>query len=181
MATRPSAPHFFKDHYKDCIATWVAQLKKCGVRKSKAIFRLDLSALEHASVPGGWAWDDIGNYYGAGVSAITYMDNLYDIQFSSSKTVGVKTTIKSIDPEIPGLILDNNVTSSAEAGDQTIVYGAPGALHQTIEGTIPSDQTDFVIKAAMPDPPQIAGQALLKKIERGGNRSFRKHHQGARR
>lgn len=159
---------FFEEHYKDCISTWVAQLKKNGIKKIKGNILLDLSALEHASVPGGWAWDDIGNYYGAGVSAITYKDNLYDIHFSSSKTVGVKTTIKSIDPKIPGLILDNNVTSSAEAGDHTIVYGAPGSLHQTIEGTIPADQTDFVIKAAMPDPPYIAGQALLKNLKEEG-------------
>ncbi len=159
---------FFEDHYKDCMSNWIAHLKKSGIRKIKGNIFLDLSTLEHASIPGGWAWDDIGNYYGAGVSAITYQDNLYNIHFSSSKTVGVKTTIKSIDPEIPGLILDNNVTSSAEAGDHTIVYGAPGALHQTIEGTIPADQTDFVIKAAMPDPPQIAGQALLKKLKEEG-------------
>jgi D-alanyl-D-alanine carboxypeptidase/D-alanyl-D-alanine-endopeptidase (penicillin-binding protein 4) len=159
---------FFEDHYKDCMSNWVSNLKKSGISMIKGNILLDLSALEHASVPGGWAWDDIGNYYGAGVSAITYQDNLYNIHFPSSKTVGVKTTIKSIDPEIPGLILDNNVTSSAEAGDHTIVYGAPGSFHQTIEGTIPADQTDFVIKAAMPDPPQIAGLALLKKLKEEG-------------
>ncbi|MCK9638882.1 MAG: D-alanyl-D-alanine carboxypeptidase/D-alanyl-D-alanine-endopeptidase [Prolixibacteraceae bacterium] len=159
---------FFEDHYKDCMSNWVAQLKKSGIRKIKGNILLDLSSLEHASVPGGWAWDDIGNYYGAGVSALTFKDNLYDIHFSSSKAVGVKTAIKSINPEIPGLILNNNVTSSAEAGDHTIVYGAPGSLHQSIEGTIPADQTDFVIKAAMPDPPQMAGQALLKKLKEEG-------------
>ncbi|MCK9412291.1 MAG: D-alanyl-D-alanine carboxypeptidase/D-alanyl-D-alanine-endopeptidase [Prolixibacteraceae bacterium] len=159
---------FFEDHYKDCMSKWVAYLKKSGIRKIKGNLLLDLSALGQASIPGGWAWDDIGNYYGAGVSAITYQDNLYNIHFSSSKTFGVKPAIKSIDPEIPGLILDNNVTSSAEAGDHTIVYGAPGSMHQTIEGTIPADQTDFVIKAAMPDPPQIAGHALIKKLKEEG-------------
>lgn len=159
---------FFEDHYKQCFENWVAQLKKIGIKKIDGNLLLDLSALDRTSIPGGWNWDDIGNYYGAGVSALTFSDNLYDIHFYSPKTEGKPVTIQSRNPEIAGLILENKVLSSAKPGDHTIAYGAPGSLHQFIEGTIPVDQSDFVVKAAIPDPPEVAAATLLRKMREGG-------------
>ena len=79
---------FFEGHYKLCFESWIAQMKKIGIKKIEGDLLLDLSALDRTSIPGGWNWDDIGNYYGAGVSALTFSDNLYDIHFSSPKTEG---------------------------------------------------------------------------------------------
>ncbi len=159
---------FFVDHYKDCFENWIAQLKKTGINKIEGKLLTDLSSLDRTSIPGGWNWDDIGNYYGAGVSALTYGDNLYEIHFASPKTEGTPVTITSKNPEIADLFLENSVRSSTKTGDHTIAYGAPGSLHQYIEGTIPVDQTDFIVKAAMPDPPVVAAAALLKKIKERG-------------
>ena len=133
---------------------------------------LDLSALDQPSIPGGWDWDDLGNYYGAGVSSLSYSDNLYDIHFSSPKTEGKAVAILSENPEIADLHLENRVLSSSRAGDHTIVYGAPGSFQQLIEGTIPSNQSDFVVKAAMPDPALVAGQMFLKRLKQGGIQLF---------
>jgi len=159
---------WFKDHYKDCFDNWINQLKKSGIKTVDGRLLLDLSAMNEATIPGGWVWEDIGNYYGAGVSALTFGDNLYEIHFASPKAEGLPVTIHSGKPEIEGLILDNKVMSSARTGDHTIAYGAPGLLHQYIEGTIPVDQTDFVVRAAMPDPPAVAATALLRKMKENG-------------
>jgi serine-type D-Ala-D-Ala carboxypeptidase/endopeptidase (penicillin-binding protein 4) len=159
---------FFEDHYRQCFDNWVMQLKKAGIKKIEGQLLLDLSSLNHESIPGGWNWDDIGNYYGAGVSALTFSDNLYDIHFSSPKTEGKVVTVLSRNPEIVGLSLENKVISSVKPGDHTIVYGAPGSLNQYIEGTIPVNQSDFVVKAAMPDPPLAAATAFLRKLKEQG-------------
>jgi D-alanyl-D-alanine carboxypeptidase/D-alanyl-D-alanine-endopeptidase (penicillin-binding protein 4) len=159
---------FFEDHYRDCFENWIRELKKSGIKKINGKLLIDLSALDRTTVPGGWAWDDIGSYYGAGVSALTYRDNLYEIHFSSSRLVEKLATINSLYPEIPDLSLENQVYSSTKTGDHTIVYGAPGSYHQYIEGTIPVDQTDFVVRASMPNPPLFAGQTLSKKIKENG-------------
>lgn len=156
---------FFEDHYKDCFEQWIKQLKNSGIKKINGNLLIDLSSMDRTSIPGGWVWEDIGNYYGAGVSALSFGDNLYDIHFSSPKTEGKEVTIKKMNPEIDGLMLENRVRSSAIPGDHTIVYGAPGSIHQCIEGTIPTGQSDFVVKAAMPDPPLVAGQTFLRKIK----------------
>jgi len=159
---------YFVDHYQDCFDHWIRQLKMSGIQKINGNLWIDLSALGSVSIPGGWGWDDIGNYYGAGVSALTFGDNLYEIHLRSPKTSGQKTTILSTNPEISDLKPENLVISSPEAGDHTIVYSAPGSMHPVIEGTIPAGQSDFVIKAAMPDPSVVAAQALLKKMKESG-------------
>jgi len=159
---------FFEDYYLGCFENWVNQLKKNGIRKIDGKILLDLSALDRTSVPGGWDWDDIGNYYGAGVSALTFMDNTYSIHFSSPNVAGELVTLKSTDPEIPGLKLENLVRSSLQSGDHTIVYGAPGSYQEYVEGTIPVSKEDFVVKASMTDPAMVAGKTLHKKILEGG-------------
>jgi len=159
---------FFEDHYSGCFDHWISQLKKRGIKRINGNLILDLSALDANRVPGGWCWDDLGNYYGASPSALTYADNLYAIHFASPKSQGMKTTIKFIEPEIKELNLENMVLSSTRSGDHTIVYGAPGSPNQVIEGTIPTEQTDFVVKAAMPDPPMIAGTTFWKKLKEEG-------------
>lgn len=159
---------FFEDHYKDCFEDWIKQLKTSGIKKINGNLLIDLSAMDRTSIPGGWSWEDIGNYYGAGVSALSFCDNLYEIHFVSPKTEGKEATIKTKNPVIEGLILENRVRSSAISGDHTIVYGAPGSNQQCIEGTIPTGQADFIVKAAMPDPPVVAGLTFLKKIKEHG-------------
>lgn len=161
---------FFEDHYKDCFDSWCRQLKEKGIRNIKGQLRIDLFGRDRIFVPGGWAWDDVGNYYGTGVSDLTFGDNLYEIHFESSKYIPHIAPIRLIKPEMEDLSLENKVFTSAKSGDNTIVYGAPGSWHQSIEGTIPTNQTDFVVKAAMPDPPLIAGQLLIKKMGENGIR-----------
>lgn len=163
---------FFEDHYKNCFENWISELKKRGIKKINGNLLIDLSSMQRASIPGDWGWEDIGNYYGAGVSALTFGDNLYNIHFASSKTPESKATIKYIDPEIKDLKLENLVIASAEAGDNTIVYGAPGSTQQSIEGTIPAGETDFVVKAAMPDPPLVAALTFIKKLKEAGVEIF---------
>ena len=159
---------YFIEHYNHCFDSWISQLKTFGIKKINGRLSLDLTSLAMATIPGGWVWEDIGNYYGTGVSSLSYKDNQYEIHLASPKATGMKTEISSLNPEIPGLKLENLVCSSPISGDHTLVFGAPGSYSQRIEGTIPAGQTDFVVKAAMPDPPLVAAQEFLKKLKEAG-------------
>lgn len=159
---------WFEEHYQNCFANWILDLKKLGITTIDGQLLTDLTALDQVPVPGGWAWDDIGNYYGAGVYALSFRDNLYEIHFASSATPGAPVTVLSRKPEISGLSLENNVVGSTRSGDHTIVYGAPGSFNQTVEGTIPVEQADFVVKAAMPDPPALAAATFLAQLKDSG-------------
>jgi hypothetical protein len=40
------------------------------------------------TLPGGWIWDDMGNYYGAGSAALNWRENQYDLILRSGNNIG---------------------------------------------------------------------------------------------
>ncbi len=155
---------YFPEHYKGTFETWGTALAKAGIKTIHGNLIVDVSCLEGWSIPGGWPWDDIGNYYGAGVSGLTYSDNYYKILFSSAAESGQRVKISSILPSIDSLVLTNKVVSSSVNRDEAYIYGAPGSFNQIVEGSIPKGRTDFVVKASMPDPAKIAASEFIKVL-----------------
>lgn len=156
---------YFQDYYKGTFEAWAAALSKAGIKSIPGNCIVDLSQLEGQSIPGGWVWEDIGNYYGAGVSALTYADNYYKIRFTSPTEPGKPATIESTEPVIDSLKLINKVVSSTVNHDLAFIYGAPGSLSQLVEGTIPKGRTDFLVRATMPDPPKVAVNEFIKILK----------------
>ena len=153
---------YFTDYYKGTFEAWAEALSKAGVKSIKGDFIIDLSRMKGLTVPGGWVWEDIGNYYGAGVSALSYSDNYYKIHFASPAEPGKSVTISGTNPWIDSLCLTNKVVSSEINRDLAVIYGAPGSYSQLVEGTIPKGKSDFIVKAAMPDPPKVAVNEFVK-------------------
>ena len=156
---------YFSEHYKGTFEAWAQALSKAGVKSIKGDFIIDLSHFPGSSIPGGWLWEDIGNYYGAGISALTYSDNFYKIHFSSSAKPDIPVTISCIEPNIDSLVLINKVVSSDINGDLAVIYGAPGSYSQIVEGTIPKKRPDFIVKGAMPNPAKMAATDFLKVLK----------------
>jgi D-alanyl-D-alanine carboxypeptidase/D-alanyl-D-alanine-endopeptidase (penicillin-binding protein 4) len=156
---------YFVEHYQGTFESWADILKNAGIKAIAGDLIADLSSLESISIPGGWQWDDIGNYYGAGVSALTYADNSYKIHLSSPAESGKPAEINHLEPEIDSLKLINKVFSSEINRDRTVIFGAPGSFSQSIEGTIPKGRADFVVKGAMPDPAAITAAEFIKVLK----------------
>lgn len=168
---------YFPEHYRGTFEDWATALSKAGIKSIQGNLIIDLSQMSGSSIPGGWLWEDIGNYYGAGVSALTYSDNYYKIHFSSPSEAGKPVTINRTDPQIDSLNLTNKVVSSEVNRDLAFIYGAPGSLSQLVEGSIPVGRSDFVVKATMPEPARIAANEFIKilkynKIEISGKIVF---------
>lgn len=143
---------------------WILALQQKHIRVITGKLILDGSAYESQTIPDTWIWEDIGNYYGAGVSAINVYDNLYDIHLSSGREAGMPTKVKYIFPEIPGLEMQNEVLSSNINRDMAYIYGSPMELKRIMRGTIPKDRSDFVIKGAVPDPASLLAHELRKAL-----------------
>jgi D-alanyl-D-alanine carboxypeptidase/D-alanyl-D-alanine-endopeptidase (penicillin-binding protein 4) len=156
---------YFTEHYKGTFEAWAETLSKAGVKSIKGDLIIDLSRMDGLTVPGGWVWEDIGNYYGAGVSALSYSDNYYKIHFSSPAETGKAVTVSDIYPVVDNLSLTNKVISSEINRDLAVVYGAPGSFSQLVEGTIPKGNADFIVKAAMPDPALTAVTEFIKVLK----------------
>ncbi len=159
---------YFKDEYRGTFEDWAEKLKQSGIKRVRGNLIVDLSAMDNFTIPGDWVWEDIGNYYGTGVSAMTYSDNSYDIHLSSPEQEGKPTNVVSTDPQIDGLNLENRVVSSSENIDKAVVYGAPRSKEQVVAGSIPKAQTDFVVRAASPDPAMTVALMFRKVLLRNG-------------
>ena len=159
---------YFSDYYRGTIEDWAEKIKRSGIKRVKGDLLIDLSLLENSSIPGGWIWEDIGNYYGAGVSALSYFDNLYEIHFNSPSGEDKPVMVMFTNPVIEGLTLENKVVTSNTSLDLSCVYGAPHCYQQEILGTIPMNRNDFIVKAAAPDAPVMASSVFRKVLSSKG-------------
>ncbi len=158
---------YFSEHYQGTFEAWTAALSASGIKNIQGNLIIDLSRMDESLIPGGWLWEDIGNYYGAGVSALSYSDNYYKIHFAAPEASGQLATITKTDPVIDSLILINRVVSSDIERDLSVVYGAPGSFSQMAEGSIPKGKSDFIVKAAIPDPARTAALQFIKVLKTG--------------
>ena len=93
---------------------WLEALKKKGIYKITGNLIGYTGVWEPEILPGGWIWDDIGNYYGAGVAALNWRENQYDLILQSGNMVGDKVAIVGIQPQPYGITLESRVLSAAK-------------------------------------------------------------------
>ncbi len=128
-------------------------IKDQGIKEIAGQVITDNLNWETQTIPGGWIWEDIGNYYGAGASALNWRENQYDVILKSGEKTGDSVKIISTEPSfLQGVNLISELTS-AEAGsdDNSVIYLPPGAHTGYIRGTIPVNENHFVISGSMPD------------------------------
>lgn len=146
--------------------TWTNAVIKLGIKKIEGKIVADASLFTGNSVPDDWNWVDIGNYYGAGTSALTINDNLYYLYFHPSVVVGEPAEVIRTVPEIPGLKFINHIKTGPEgSGDNGYIYCAPGQFTATLRGTVPAGVSAFSIKGSIPDPPLFAAQYLSRFLQ----------------
>lgn len=147
---------------------WITALQSKNIRVITGSLILDAGIYESQTIPDKWIWEDIGNYYGAGASGISVFDNQYQIHLSTGPEAGMPATVVRINPEVPELMLQNEVLSSDQNSDQSCVYGSPLENKRVIRGTIPKNKTDFIVKASVPDPSALLAREFRKKLAAAG-------------
>lgn len=151
------------------VQTWVAAIKAQGIQRINGAIIADVSMLEEQSVPDYWPWIDIGNYYGAGTSALCFNDNLYYLTFKPGKEVGDRAEIFRVSPVVRGLEFDNFMrTGPVGSGDNGYIYCAPKLYRATLRGTIPAGVEEFTIRGSLPDPALFAAQYLSSALVEAG-------------
>lgn len=155
------------NHFLD---DWIKTIQSKNIRVISGNLVMDASIYESQMIPNSWVWEDLGNYYGAGASGISVYDNLYEIHLSSEKEEGKLTKIERIYPEIPGLEIRNEVVSSFLNSDQAYVFGSLMDNKRIINGTIPVNKSDFVVKASVPNPAVLLVSEFKRKLAANGIR-----------
>lgn len=157
-------------------STWEKQLKiwadavqAAGITSIEGTVIGDASAWEKASAIPSWAWEDIGNYYGAGPSALSFNENSTILYFKPGEKVGDAATLLRTDPPLPPEMFRNEVaTGPAGSGDRACVYGMETIPFQILRGTIPAEVAEFSIRGALPDPVRFTAESLAAELRRRG-------------
>jgi D-alanyl-D-alanine carboxypeptidase/D-alanyl-D-alanine-endopeptidase (penicillin-binding protein 4) len=147
----------------------VAALKKAGIKKITGRVIGDNGAFTGQSIPDGWIWQDLGTYYGAGITGLCWRENQFDITLrtgSVGSPVGVTGTI----PATNYLQYKSELTNgAAKTGDQAYPYlPAFGSRVMYLRGTYAVDQTKKRVSAAIPDPAYDAALRLNDTLKQLG-------------
>ncbi len=130
---------------------------------------IDATIFDEEAVHPGWAWDDLSNYYAAGIWGLNIHENLYYLSFDRSNTPGAATSVGTIEPPINGLQIQNEVTEGPKGSyDEAYIYGDPYEWKKQIRGTIPSGASDFTIKGAIPDSRVWFAELLKDRLKSRG-------------
>lgn len=160
----------FKETKTDIIFDkWIAALRSKGIRYIQGKIIGDADVFDTQAVPGGWTWEDMGNYYGAGASGLTWHENQYDLVMTPGKTKGDPVHIKWTKPAMENLYLVNELkTGSPTSGDQVYIYAAPYGNTAFVRGTAPANHSDFTVSGSIPDPAMAFVLAFEKVLAKKG-------------
>ena len=102
-------------------------------------------------VPGGWIYDDIGNYYGAGSWALNYHENQYDVSFDASGKFSRALPVLKTDPN-PGIANFHSFVQlgAAGSGDNSVIYAPPYSSMAYATGSLGKTGKPFTISGAIP-------------------------------
>lgn len=145
---------------------WMGALQKNGIQKIEGSLIGHTGKWEAEILPGGWIWDDIGNYYGAGSSALNWRENQYDLVLRSGNTIGDKVEIVNMKPKPYQVRLESQLLAAAKGtGDNAYIYLPPYSTHGFVRGTIPVEEKTFTISGSFPDPSLQAIATLNAKLD----------------
>lgn len=142
---------------------WCQQMKKLGIRRITGNIVADASVYEWEAVPPKWTWEDIGNYYGAGVYGLSVYDNTLNILMRSGAE-GTQPTILNITPQIEGLQIFNHAKSNKTEMDSAYVYGMPYDNRRWIVGAVPAERGQFLLKGDIPNPPLCIAEQFTTRL-----------------
>ncbi|MDQ0593984.1 D-alanyl-D-alanine carboxypeptidase/D-alanyl-D-alanine-endopeptidase (penicillin-binding protein 4) [Chryseobacterium ginsenosidimutans] len=144
-------PENFKQKLLDAI-------KKTGIKKISGDLVIDDSYFDHQTIPGGWPWDDLGNYYGAGVWGINWRENQFDINING-------TEFKSFSYPLEGVNWLNDLKAGGSS-DQSLIFTAPHSNVALINGTLP--QKTVTVSGSTPNPPLQLGVEVKQWLKESG-------------
>lgn len=119
----------------------------------------------HPGIPSTRLWEDIGNYFGAIPSGLSYRDNTVNIFLDSPSTNGQLCKVVATEPDLKDITFNCKVVSSVSNRDSAYIYGVSGLKQWMIQGAIPINQKRFKVKAALASPEVCFGAELKDYLQ----------------
>lgn len=136
----------------------IKSLKDKGISSISGDLIIDDLYFDFQTVPGGWPWNDLGNYYGAGVWGVNWRENQFDLQMANGD-------IKKSNIDLPNVKWVNEVRTGGSS-DQSLIFTAPHSDVALINGTLPSKAV--TVSGATPNPPLTLAEEIKIWLKEAG-------------
>ncbi len=146
---------------------WVAAVRNAGIRKIAGRVIGDDSLFGSETIPQGWIWQDIGNYYGGGASSLSWCENQFGISITPGRSAGSAVSVRALEQIDDLTIVNEVVTGAAGSGDNVYAYSAPFTNIVYLRGTYASDLKK-IVRLSLPDPAKQLACTLHESLEAGG-------------
>lgn len=145
----------------------VAALTNAGVKRIRGDLVGDDSFIHGPPYGSGWSWDDLLNYYGAEISALTINDNILQVIVKPGESEGVpcRTTFS---PATTYLTVSNR-TQTVSSGRRSIGVFRPieeNVLY--VSGQMPIGETNYTDDATVHNPAGLFVALFNEALARNG-------------
>jgi len=148
------------------LKNWMAAIAAFGIKKINGDVFLDGSSFSLQSIPGGWTWEDMGNYYGAGCWGLNWYENQYDLTLKPGTKEGDFATVEKTLPELKGVALINMVKTGKSGSEANVnIYLPPNATIGIVEGAIPISDTNNIASGSTSNPYNNLELVLAKALD----------------
>lgn len=137
----------------------ILAIQQKGIQKISGDLVIDDVCFDFQSIPGGWPFDDIGNYYGAGVYSVNWRENQFDVNINGKN-------FKNFSYDLVDVNWVNDLKTGGNS-DQSIIYTAPFSNVALINGTLPAGKVTTV-SGSTPNPPLQLGTEIKQWLKESG-------------
>lgn len=147
---------------------FITVLRAAGVRHVTGDLVADTTFLRMPRHGAGWVIDDLAEYYGAEISALTLEENYADLRVQPAETPGEPAVFELLQPHT-GLQIRNHTV--------TVAAGATRTLHRRRElagpvvhlfGELPLGSEPELLAVTVPQPAAWFARALREALARAG-------------
>lgn len=102
---------------------WEKTLRNAGITKINGYIIGDGRWAEGMQEEESWSWQDIGTYYGTGVSGLNFYENMLSYKATAGEEVGKRVSMIATYPKTPWITIRNEaITGEKGTGDETYLY-----------------------------------------------------------
>ncbi len=146
----------------------VAALTNAGIRRIRGDLVGDESFFRGPPYGSGWGWDDLNNYYGAEISALTINDNTLQLSVRPGPTSGAPCGL-SLSPATSYVVLSNCTQTIGAGGKRDLNYHRPlGQNVIYVTGQMPLSDTNYTDEVTMTNPAGLFVTFFKEALARHG-------------
>ncbi len=160
--------HLHDNDIYQALSSLVAALTNAGVKAITGDIVGDDTYYRGVPYGSGWAWDDLENYYGAEISALTINDNCLQLTAKPGDTAGTPCKL-SLSPETSYLTLSNRTETVEKGGHRKINFFRPlGENVVYVSGQMPVGDAPYTDDVTMHDPAGLFAAYFKDALARAG-------------